>query len=273
MVSLSPALSRRECGAFFMMKPIRISLAALIYSFIIWSFVYAQDGVFLTRYYCQDLDGHKRWEATAKIMPLVKDKNVYLLTEEGRGVYSGFSGPVSWKTEVEFFNDNERIIPLRMKMEVFSSFGKAIFRQSQQFNEAKGEVSCQINDLAKGRQSRKVFKFKGDIVNRFLLGMYVQRLLRQGNKEKAVYFISSEPSVYKIRLQVLREEEVQVDVSQKKAYKIYLNPDIGMLSVLKFVIPKTFIWHLSKPDFEWLKYRGLESSIGSPEVEIIVDGQ
>lgn len=216
------------------------------------------------KYMCRDLKGNKRWEGVTTIVPY-KEKNMYLLTEEGRGTYSGFKEPVRWKTEMEFYDDGNRITPVRMKRIFTDENGKTVFEGSQEFDSGKNEVVCRKKWTDSKREVKKTLKYKGDIVNDAILGIYVKRFLKNGAREKSFYLVSNDPSMYKISAIVEGEEGVTVNGRTMKAYRINLIPEVGLFGVFA---PKTYAWHLARPGFDWLKYKGCEDTIDSPVVEI-----
>lgn len=216
------------------------------------------------KYMCHDLKGSKRWEGVTTIVPQ-KEKNIYLLIEEGRGAYSGFKEPVIWKTRMEFFDDGNMMVPIRMKKIFTDENGKTVFEGSQEFDSANSKVVCSKKWTDSKREVKKTLKYKGDIVNDAILGIYVKRFLSNGAREKSFYLVSNDPSMYKISAKVEGEEDVTLNGRTMKAYRINLIPEVGLFGVFA---PKTYAWHLARPGFDWLKYRGCEDTIDSPVVEI-----
>jgi len=218
---------------------------------------------------CNDLNGNKLWESTVTIVPVAgKPPGHFILKEEGKGSYSDFKGFTSNKSEFEFINDDRRLEPVYLKRQVFSGDGKVIFEETQRFDD-KGRVECEVKDLFKKENRKKVFNYKGDIVNQFMMGSYIRRFLRAGEKEKTTYLVNDEPALYRVTLKVVGKEEITVNGKKREAYKICIDPQIGLLSPVKAFLPKNYDWHSTQPPYEWLMFRGLESSINSPKVEII----
>lgn len=229
----------------------------------------AEDKVPVTRSQCNDLKGNKLWESSTTTVPIADKPGHFLLTEEGKGNYSGFKGFTSNKSEFEFISDGKRLEPVHLKRQVFSDVGKVIFEETQSFDNAEGRVECEIKHLLKKENKKKMFSYKGDIVNRFMMGSYIRRFLQAGEKEKTTYLVNDEPALYRVTLKVLGREEITVNGKKRGAYKICIDPQIGLLSPVKALLPKNYDWHSARPPYEWLMFRGLESSINSPKVEII----
>ena len=222
---------------------------------------------FVTNYTCFDLKGNERWKAETEISHTDK-KDIYLLTERGKGYFSGFKDRISWIAKLKFLSTKDSVKPLKMEKQIFNQGGKVITRQTQKFDFTNKKVIYSYENLITKRKMEKVFRFKGDIVNRLILSLYVQKFLKNGEKEQTVFILSDEPSLYRVRIKIIGEEEIECKGRKKTVYKLCLDPDIGLLNIFKFVLPKIHIWHLATPHYEWLKYVGLESNITSPKVEI-----
>lgn len=227
----------------------------------------AEDNASSGRYACSDLKGNRRWESSVTVKPM-KEKNLHLYTEEGNGVYSGFDGRVSWKTETEFIADGKGITPLRMKKKFVSPDGTVLFEGSQEFDPVKGEVICVKKWPATGKEVRKTLRYKGDVVNDCLLGLYTERYLKNGEREKTYYLVTNDPDIYKITAKIEAEETISVNGKNVSSYRIRLKPDVGMLGMFAGLLPQTYVWHMAGGSFSWLKYKGAEDTLDSPEVEM-----
>jgi len=227
----------------------------------------AEDKGPITRSQCNDLKGNKLWESTTTVVPVTGKPGHFLLTEEGRGNYGDFKGLTSNKSEFEFISDERRLEPVYLKRQVFSDDGEVIFEEAERFD--VGQVECEVKDLLKKEDKKEIFKYKGDIVNSFLMGFYIERFLGAGEKEMTTYLVNDEPALYRVTLKVVGKEEITVKGEKRDAYKICIDPQIGFLSPVKALLPKNYDWHSTQPPYEWLMFRGLESSIHSPKVEIV----
>jgi len=226
-----------------------------------------KENKFVTNYTCFDLKGNERWKGETEISHTDK-KDIYLLTERGKGHFSGFKDRISWTAKLIFLSTEDTIKPLKMEKQTFNQEGKLIVRQTQKFDFTDKKATYCYENLVTKRKMEKVFRFKGDVVNRLILGLYVQKFLKNGEREQTVSILSDEPRLYRTNIKVIGKEEIECNGRKKMAYKLCLDPDIGLLSIFKFVLPKVHIWHSATPHYEWLKYVGLESNIASPKVEV-----
>ena len=224
----------------------------------------AKDRITISKYACFDLEGNKRWEASRTLMPAGK-KGLFLLKEAGSGVYSGFDGPVKWKTETEFSDDGSVITPIRMTKTFRSEDDTILFEGSQEFDAKNRWVTCAKRWPASGKEVKKTLRYRGEVVNDCLLGLYVKRFLENGDMKKIFYLVSNDPAMYKISAKVKKKEDVTINGVTRTAYKIDLDPRAGIFGIFA---PETCVWHLAKPDHAWLKYRGAEDTIDSTVVRM-----
>ena len=227
----------------------------------------SKNNIYRVSYACHDLQDNPRWKATAEIRN--KEGDVYIITEKLNGLYYGFKGPISWVAQTELERTRDTVRPLGMDQRIFDQSGKPIAIRKQEFNFTDKVVTCTYYDLIKNTSVTKKFTFNKEVINRLLQGLYVQKFLENGETFKDIQFISPEPALYNIELRVVAKEEIEVGGKKRKAYKICFDPQLGILSFAKVFLPKAFVWHSAEPPFELLKYKGIETSISSPEVEII----
>jgi len=100
----------------------------------------------------------------------------------------------------------------------------------------------------------------------------VQKLLSNGIMEKRVDLLTAEPSLLVVDIKLINEEVVDIHNKELPAYKICLDPNLGLFSIFKVFLPKAYTWHLAEGDFAWLKYKGPESSPTSIKILIETKG-
>jgi hypothetical protein len=220
-------------------------------------------------YVCRDMEGNQRWQGNAEIRK--KEGNVYILTEKAEGVYSSFKGSIYWVAEVEFESTKETVRPLSLEKRVFSKNGNPLRVEKQKFDFTENIVPCSNEDIPKKTITTKKFKFDKDIVNRQILGLYTRKMLENGKKSAKVQMVSEEPGFYNMHLSVVKTEDVEINGRKRRAYKLQLDPRLGLLNIAKVFFPKAYAWHFARPDFEWLRYEGLEGDIRSVKVEITTE--
>jgi len=241
----------------------------LAVSLVITANLRAEEEISVTRSQCADLKGRVLWESKNTTAAIPGKAGHYLMTEEGKGDYSDFKGRTSNRSEFEFINDGKVLLPVHLKRQVFSEQGKLIFEETQTFVSDRKQVDCEVRNLITNVDKKKSFEYKGDIINDFLMGSYIRKFLHAGEKEKTVYFVNDGPGLYRITLKVIDKEEITVRGKKREAYKICIDPRIGLLSPAKVFLTKNYAWYSAQPPYEWIMFKGLESSLDSPQVEII----
>ena len=221
-----------------------------------------------SRYKCVDMKGETLWESAVTVSPVLGEKDNYILTEEGKGRYYGFDGITSRKSEMRYIENKEALIPVSAKETVFSESGKPVLESTERFYPDEKKVECTVKDLAKGEEKSKTLKYEGDIINGKIMDDYIERFLAAGEKKRAVYIVSDNAELYRVTLRVVNKEEVSVNGKKREAYKILIDPEIGFFSPVKAFITKNYEWYSCEPPYEWLKFKGLESSVDSPVVEM-----
>ncbi len=91
-----------------------------------------------------------------------------------------------------------------------------------------------------------------------------------GNAYAGSVFQRAEPRFYNIELDMMGAEEILLMGKTIKAYKLRLDPDLGIFSFINIFLPDAYVWHYAEGQHEWLRYDGLESGIGTPLVDISV---
>jgi len=226
-----------------------------------------EGGIYKVSYVCRDLQGNERWHATAEIEK--KEGDIGVITEKLEGHYAGFEGRIYWIAKEEFRRTKDFIRPLNMDQRIFDKSGKLIATQKQNFNYTDNSVTCVKSDLINNASVTKKFTFTKDIINRLLQGLYVQKFLEEGQTSKKIQLISPGLELYNIELSIVGREEIEINGRKRDAYKLCFDPSLGLFNFVKVFLPKAYVWHSAKPLFELLKYQGIETSVNSPEVEII----
>jgi hypothetical protein len=255
----------------FKRLPIILVAQVILVLVFFYSGLYASDErhVFRTSYECSDLKGNPRWQARSEIFSSPeKGENINTLIETGNGLYSGFKETISWRSNLEYTREASTIRPVRSDTKTYDSAGKLIVVEVQEFDYDSGNAVFRREDKRSGRVYKEFFKIRQDIVNRLTLGLYIQEFLKSGEKERIVYILSNEPRLIRSKIYIVEEEEIDIDGLTEKAYKLCIDPQLGLFNFVKVLIPKAYVWHSSGPDYGWLKYNGLEVNLNSPMVEI-----
>ena len=222
----------------------------------------------VTRHKCSDTKGRILWEAAVTITPVAGESGAYMLLEEGKGQYYGFEGETSCRSEMKFKGDKDGIRPAWMKRTVLSGSGKTLLEESQDFGRDGDTVRCVVRDPVRNSEKNRSFNYKGGAINKLLTGLYIRAMLEAGEQHRTVNIVNDEPAIYRLTMKVVGKEKIKVNGSEYEAFKVCIDPNIGLLSPAKAFIPRNYSWFSCEPPYRWLKFRGLETSISSPVVEI-----
>ena len=224
----------------------------------------------VTKYECFDSRGAKRWTAvtTVKAMPALGER-VYQMTEKGEGIYSGYTGKVKWEALLEY-EETDILKPLRSEKTVYDEKGKVLSKETHAFDYANKEMGMKYENFASGKKIDKKFSFKGNILDNLSLDPYIQTMLENSKKRAKAELVTSDPDFYNVDIRVKSEETIEKDGKKISAYKICVDPNLGLLNVVKSFGPKAYFWHDTKAPHDWLMYRGPEDKTDSPTVEIRV---
>lgn len=219
-------------------------------------------------YVCRDHTGGMRWRADTRITN--ERPGVYVMVEKAEGFYSSFKGRVSWVARMEFRRTEDNIRPMRMEKRVFGEKGNLIRLEKQEFDLTGNTGTCTHEEPENKISRTRHFKFDKDVVTRLSLGIYVQKFLENGKTCQRVQMVSEEPNAYDIELKLLDKEIIDVNGRKVTAYRLHIDPCLGVLGFAKAFFPKAYAWHFAGPNYEWLRYAGLEGGINSAEVEVTV---
>ena len=247
-----------------------------LFAFLICLYVLAGSGLFLAAeeevarmsYICRDLAGASRWRADTRITN--DSPGVYVMVEKAEGIYSSFNGRVTWVARMEFERTEDSIRPMRMEKRVFDEKGGLIRLEKQEFDLANNTGTCTHEEPERNISRTRNFKFNKDVVTRLSLGLYAQKFLENGKASERIQMVTEEPNVYDIELRLLDKEIIEVNGRKVTAYRLSIDPYLGLFSFAKVFLPKAYAWHSAGPKHEWLRYAGLEGGINSAKVEVTV---
>ena len=222
--------------------------------------------ILTNEYVCRDLDGVDRWHASVEITN--KSDNIFTIVEKVEGYSSVFDAKVSWTAKMDYMESEDIIRPLNLRKQVFDEKGMMIRQEKQDFDFDNNIVVCSHEDFQKDISIVKQFRIEKDIVNRLLLSFYIQKLLNNGKTGGSVQMVSEEPNIYNIDIVNEGIETLEINGKKLKAYKMTIDPNLGVLNFVKVFVPKSYSWYSADKGSEWLKFYGLEGGIKTDEVEI-----
>ncbi|MFH1360234.1 MAG: hypothetical protein ABIJ41_04255 [Candidatus Omnitrophota bacterium] len=232
--------------------------------------LWAQDADNILRYGYAGYNSkdQERWSASVTITPPSGQEEIGKIVERGGGRFSAYPGITSWVSTLEFREQEDSLQPLQMEKNVYDQKGQLIERTFQAFDYDEKKVTHRNEKSGSERPIEKVYGFGDSITNKLLLGLFVQEFLQKGERHKMTYFISDEPRLYNIDIRIVREEEITVRSKKRKAFKLMIDPNLGIFNIFKIFLPRAYLWHAATKPYEWLQYEGPESNPTSIRIQI-----
>jgi len=192
-----------------------------------------------------------------------------IFTERGQGACHGFTEPVSWESQTRVLSTDSRQLRETTRW-IYSPDGLTplkIIRRT--FDPDTGTVNAAVVEpFDQGRMVERSWHGIEEVATPTSLLFVVRDSLARRERSGSVHVVTSEPSLYTMRWVVRGIEQLTVPAGTFTSVKVELLIDLGLLSVLRPLLPKLYVWYVAAPPFQWIKYEGLEDGIGSPKVVI-----
>jgi hypothetical protein len=166
----------------------------------------------------------------------------------------------SWKTESYSLIEDKKLVPYQVKQIFKDSSGRVISSLQKDYYFVGKTIICQIN----GQQ--KSYPFQADLLDREILGLYVEEFPFGSGREVPFHLLTNEPSQYKISLKDLGRETVTIDGRAYECNKLQMLLDMGAINIFSGFFPKTYFWVNTVEPHEIVRYEGLESALGTPYI-------
>ena len=132
------------------------------------------------------------------------------------------------------------------------------------FDWKKGEASFEFTNFEKAQEEKKTVKLSPDTVLVQDLTIYTQNMLIKGEKERTVRAIVPTGTSFNMKIRAIDEpEEINVQGKKRACYRVEMKPDLGLISLL---IPNVNYWFSADKPYDFLRYEGLQSGPGSPDI-------
>lgn len=215
-------------------------------------------------YHCLEKDsGTERWRVDWSMEKVQKDDKIILeMKEYGYGVYGNREEKISWSTET-FLEYGDSLQTIRSRKEIKNRERETIEIVSKKFDVVQGAVEFERTDLISGKVYSHSFRPGSTVIGTENIGLVlVGTDLAEGAKSK-FYLCTDEPKLYKVTAKCLRKENIIAAGKEVECYKVEIIFHIGLL---KIFVPKTYFWYTADEPHNWIRYEGLESGRGTPQV-------
>ncbi len=210
--------------------------------------------------------GGTRWKAEWTLEQITMDgQRVVRFTEAGQGRYSPFHQEVRWTVEA-FWKAGETFSPLRFEKRVSDLNGRLLVRERKVFDRARGKVRFERQDSVAGTSVTKEMEVPPDTLAVEGIGTALRSLPFDPPRPFRTHLFTNEPALYEVTLQPRGRERVKTEAGEFECYKVELVPNLGLLSMFRVFVPKTYFWFTVAPPHFWVRYQGLESGLKTPHV-------
>ncbi len=212
-----------------------------------------------------------RSKSTFTTERILEDSRVmYKYTANGKGDYDEYKN-VAFDIETMMEEKDGFLFPVYSFQYVKDTDGGLIARYEKKFDYAGKKINYSIYDAKGGIIKKIVFPIKGKTVDGPSMVHFLKTFAahRGENSYKTFYLISDKAQLYKINIKDMGIETIEISGNKISAIKLRLIPDLGLLTgVAKSLIPPTFVWYNAQEPYDWLRYEGLETGVGSTYVVI-----
>lgn len=211
-------------------------------------------------------NGGVRWKAEWTLEQVtVNGQRLVRFTETGQGRYSPFKEEVRWTLEA-LWNAEDAFSPLSFEKTVSDMNGGLLVRERKAFDLARGRVQFQRQDSAALTSTMKELEVPSDTLAVEGIGTALRSLPFDPPRPFRAHLLTNEPELYEVTLEPRGRERVKTQAGEFECYKVELVPHLGLLSVFRVFVPKTYFWFTVAPPHFWVRYQGLESGLGTPHV-------
>ena len=196
------------------------------------------------------------------------DRIIYKYTAHGEGDYDEYKN-VTFYIEALVEEKDGLLYPIYSFNSIKNKDGGLVARYEKKFDYAKQKIYYIISDPKEIAVKKAVFPMKGLTVDGPTMIHFLKTFAahRGESSYKTFYLISEKAQLYRINIKDMGIETLELPAGKIRAIKLRLVPELGLLTgVAKSLIPPTFVWYTEREPYEWLRYEGLETGIGSTHI-------
>ncbi|MFH1542823.1 MAG: hypothetical protein ABIE84_07045 [bacterium] len=147
-----------------------------------------------------------------------------------------------------------------------SAEGKTVNSSTIEFDWNNLLAYVEWQDFVKSEKKTKTVKLTKNTIIVDELRIFAQNLLRQKQKESTARLLLPNGETINMKVKVQEEiKEVKVNNQPIKYFRVTMKPDLGLISL---IIPEVDYWFAAEPPYNFVRYSGLQSGPGSPDVII-----
>ena len=207
--------------------------------------------------------GRVLWKSENSTEKMVQDGKLYLyITEKGEGIYGKDRSFKSWESNAYYLYDGTTVIPDQAKKVYKDEKGNVIQIIEKFYHPEQKTIIVKVNG------QERPFEYQDDVVDQDLLATAIGNYPYAEKRDFVFHILTNEPRLYPMNVKYVGEETLTVAGQSVASYKLQMVPDLGALNIFGAFVPKTYFWFSKAPPYNFLRYEGLESGLGTPYIVI-----
>jgi hypothetical protein len=208
---------------------------------------------------------NQRWTAEWTMEPALENgRHAVRFTETGRGHYAPYTQPIRWSVTAVWTADNS-FYPLRFERNVTDMNGRPIGSERKMFDPAKRSVRFE-RKRENAAVETKELQAPADTVTVEGIAGILSFLPFDHWKPSSVHFLTNEPRLVEMKVQMRGKERIKTPAGEFECYRVELVPELGVLNIVRSLLPKAQFWFSTSPRHFFVRYEGPENGAGSPHV-------
>lgn len=205
--------------------------------------------------------GEDLWQSEISVSKIKHEgKNFLYIREEGAGIYGKDKKYKTWVSEAYYSMKNGQPVPYQTSLVYKDREGEVLSMVSKVYDPKSEKVVVTIDG------SEKELDFKADLIDKEILGTALQNYPFDEKRDVKFHLLTNEPTMYKITVKYIGLDTVELGGEKVECHKLQMIPDLGLLNMLGAFVPKTYFWYRTSAPYEYVKYEGLESGLGTPYI-------
>ncbi len=197
----------------------------------------------------------------------------FVLKEAGLGNYGSFND-ISWKLESQTESREDLLCPLYTLFTIRNRENRIISTLKNDYDYQDKIIHIRRLDENMNIIEQQSLPLKERTTDYATLIYFLKPFLDDliAGETIRFHFVSSEPGLYKLKAELLKEDSIMVESQKIETVQIKINTDMGFLNaIVDQFVPPTLLWYSKDKPRVWLKYEGLESGRGSAHILTTVE--
>jgi len=184
------------------------------------------------------------------------------IAEDGSGIYGKDRKYKSWHSDAYYKFKNLVPLPYQTKLVYKDENGRLL----QTIEKFYGQPGNKVVFRSNGKDQS--FDMKDDLIDREILGAALANYPFAEKRDLLFHLLTNEPKIYPMTVKYIGMENLKLGEKTVACHKIQMIPDLGALNIFGAFVPKTYFWYKTDEPYDFIRYEGLESGLGTPYIVI-----